>query len=83
MQRSSKKISFNRYHLEVICELTLRGWSLRKISKLENMPPIGIIYSWTKKFKCLKQAVLSCKKSRNDFKEDTFIDDLVQKIYRK
>lgn len=71
-----KKIIFSQAHFEYICEETLNGSSIIKISKARGMPKAQIIYSWIKRYKCLQNAIKNCRAQKNEF-------ILEQKLYYK
>lgn len=62
------KHTFCCFYLENICTFTLRGMTLKKISYLEGMPPVGVLYCWAKRYPVLKNAIGLMKKNRELYK---------------
>lgn len=65
------KHTFCYFYLEKICILTLQGMTLKKISCLAGMPPVGVLYSWTKRYPVLKKAINMMKNHRECYKVET------------
>lgn len=69
-----KKIIFTQAHFEYICEETLNGRSIVNISKTKDMPKAQVIYSWIKRYECLKVAIGNCRELRTQLENDQYIN---------
>lgn len=75
---NNDRIIFNQKTFDLICTFTLKGYSLKEISKIRGMPKITTLYSWVKRYKCLKFALKYCREFKCFYKEDENIENLVQ-----
>lgn len=74
------KFVFSDYYFELICSLVLEGKTLKEISMIEDMPNVGLIYSWTKRYLILKEGIQSSKKIRQVLLQDLEIDKKLSKF---
>lgn len=54
--------------------LVTEGYSLKEISKIQGMPPLHIIYKWSRDYKVFKDCLQQAREDRAHFYHDHAID---------
>lgn len=72
---------FNERLLSIICSYTLESYTLKRIASIEGMPPLNVIYYWTKRYPCLRKQVALCKAQRKKFKEEKNLERALESIH--
>ncbi len=65
---------FSETTADQICMLVTEGHTLKEISKIKGMPPMHIIYSWTRNNKKFKEDLHVARQDRAHFYHDHAID---------
>lgn len=57
-----------------ICMLVTEGYSIKEVAKIKGMPPMHIIYSWTRSNKQFKEELHIARQDRAHFYHDHAVD---------
>jgi len=73
----NRKFRFDKEILEQIFVFTVRGCTLKKISSIEGMPDVHVLYYWNKKYPCLRRFIKLGKSLREEYELERKIENLM------
>lgn len=71
---STTKYIYNEVTKDLIIQEIVKGSTLKKISKLEGMPPIDVVYTWRAKYPDFEAAIRQARKFRAEYRHDEVLE---------
>lgn len=73
-----RKWEFSKVCADQICMLITEGYTMKEIGKIDGMPPLHIMYSWTRENKDFKADITIARQDRAHFYHDHAIDTAME-----